>query len=196
MSRDIDYTPGLRTGGVLFFRLVAAGGVDGELREDLAGAVFDGGDVGVPDEQDDAFVFVGAADAEVSEASGVAKGDLAVGVDTVGADPPVFPLGGDGGGGLGGRFVRLGGCAAFEGAVRPFVVVDVAEFGQELVQVRDGVGLGLVFEPFFEGLVETFDLALGLGVAGGGPFFWVMPRDAMRVSKALRPPRPPARRVV
>lgn len=45
MSRDIDYTPGLRTGGVLFFRLVAAGGVDGELREDLAGAVLDGGDV-------------------------------------------------------------------------------------------------------------------------------------------------------
>ena len=53
MSRDIGYTPGLRTGGVLFFRLVAACGVDGELREDLSGAVLDGGDVGVPDEQDD-----------------------------------------------------------------------------------------------------------------------------------------------
>lgn len=28
------------------------------------------------------------------------------------------------------------------------------------------MGFGLVFEPFFEGLVETFNLALGLGVAG------------------------------
>jgi hypothetical protein len=55
MSRDIDDTPGLRTGGVLFFRLVAAGGVDGELGEDFTGAVFDGGDLGVPDEQEDAL---------------------------------------------------------------------------------------------------------------------------------------------
>ncbi len=61
MCQDIIDTPGLRTGGVLFFRLAAAGWVDAEVGEDFAGAVFDGGDVGVPDEQDDAFVFVGAA---------------------------------------------------------------------------------------------------------------------------------------
>jgi len=195
MSRDIDYTPGLRTGGVLFFRLVAACGVDGELREDLAGAVLDGGDVGVPGEQDDAFVLMGAADAEVPEASGVAKGDLAVGVDTVGADPPVFPLGGDGWGGLGGRCVGLGGRAAFEGAVRPFVVVDVAELGQELVQVRDRVGLRLVLEPFLRVWWKRSILPWVWGWLGR-PFFWVMPKDAIRVSKALRPPRPPARRVV
>jgi hypothetical protein len=80
---------------VFCFRLVAAGRIDGEFGEDFAGAVLDGGDVGVPDEQDDAFVLVGADDAEVPEASGVAEADFAVGVDTVGADAPVFPLGGD-----------------------------------------------------------------------------------------------------
>ena len=42
---------------------------------------------GVPDEQDDAFVLVGAADAEVPEASGVAEGDLAV---AVGMHPEPF----------------------------------------------------------------------------------------------------------
>ncbi|MCC2659634.1 MAG: hypothetical protein K0R37_408 [Arthrobacter sp.] len=42
MCRDIIDTPGLRTGGVLFFRLVAAVGVDGEFGEDFAGAVLDG----------------------------------------------------------------------------------------------------------------------------------------------------------
>lgn len=36
-------------------------------------------------------MVVGAADAEVSEASGVAEGGLAVGVDAVGADAEVFP---------------------------------------------------------------------------------------------------------
>jgi hypothetical protein len=47
--------------------------------------------------------------------------------------------------GAGGRVVGLGGCAAVEGAVRAFVVVDVSELGEELVQVRDRVGFGLVF---------------------------------------------------
>ena len=42
MSRVIGNTSGLRTGGVLFFRLVAAVGVDGEFSEDFAGAVLDG----------------------------------------------------------------------------------------------------------------------------------------------------------
>jgi hypothetical protein len=50
------------------------------LGEDFVGAILDGGAVGVPDEQDDAFVLVGAADPEVPEASGVAEGDLAVAV--------------------------------------------------------------------------------------------------------------------
>lgn len=150
----------------MFFRLIAAGRIDGELGEDFAGAVLDGSDVGVSDEQDDGFVFVGAADAEVSEASGMAQCDLAVGVHAVGADPPVLSLGRDGGPGLGGCLVGFGRCAAFEGAVRPFVVIELLELGQELVQVGDCVRLGLMLEPFFEGLVEAFNLALGLGVAG------------------------------
>ncbi|GAC1510448.1 MAG: hypothetical protein NVS1B16_00700 [Pseudarthrobacter sp.] len=72
------------------FRRVAASWVDGELCEDFAGAVLDGCDVGVADEQDDALVFVDSSDAEVPEPSCVAERDLAVGVDAVGADPPVF----------------------------------------------------------------------------------------------------------
>jgi hypothetical protein len=35
MSQDIDYTLGLRTGGVLFFRLAAAGGAHVEFGEDF-----------------------------------------------------------------------------------------------------------------------------------------------------------------
>jgi hypothetical protein len=38
--------------------LVALVWVDGEFGEGVAGGVFDGGDVGVVDEQDDVFVFV------------------------------------------------------------------------------------------------------------------------------------------
>ncbi|GHG56776.1 hypothetical protein GCM10012320_29430 [Sinomonas cellulolyticus] len=107
------------------------------------------------DEQDDPLVLVGAADPEVFEASGVAEGGLAVGVDAVGAHAEVLPLGGDRGGGLGGRLVGLGRGLAVQGAVGAFVVVDVAELGQLVVQVRDRVGLGLAGEPFLQGLVST-----------------------------------------
>lgn len=195
VSRDIDDTPGLRTGGVLFFRLVVAAGVDVEFREDFSGAVFNGGDVVVAGEEDDAFAFMGASDAEMVEPSGVVQCDLAVVVHAVGADPPVFALGCNGGGGFGGLGVGLGRCAAVQGPVGAFVAANVLELGQLFVELLEGVRAGLAGEPFFQGLVEAFDFALGLWVVRE-PFFCVMPRAAIRFSKAFRPPFPPARRVV
>jgi hypothetical protein len=118
-------------------------------------------------EQDHAFAFMGASDAEVAEPSGVAQCDLAVVVHAVGADPPVFALGCDGGGGFGGLRVGLGRCAAVQCLVRAFVVVDLPEFGQLFVQLLHGVGAGLPGEPFFQGLVEALDFALGLRVVRG-----------------------------
>jgi hypothetical protein len=76
--------------------------VEGELAEDFAGGAVDDRDVEVVDQGDDAGSGVGAADADGVEASAVAQGDLAAGVDAVDADP-VVALGGSGGdgGGLG-----------------------------------------------------------------------------------------------
>jgi hypothetical protein len=96
----------------------------------------------------------------------MAQGHDAYGVDAVGANPPVFALGSDRGCGFGGCLVGLGRGAAVERSVGSFVVVDVAELGQQLVQVGEGVGFGLGAEPFLQGLVEALDFALGLGVAG------------------------------
>jgi hypothetical protein len=49
--------------------------------------------------------------------------------------------------------------------VRPAVVVLVGEGVQELLELGEGGGLGrLGAEPFLEGLLESLDLALGLGV--------------------------------
>jgi hypothetical protein len=167
MCRDIIDTPGLRTGGVLFFRLVAAVGVDGEFSEDFAGAVLDGRYLVSAGEQDDVFVFVGAADAQMAEPSCVAEGDFAVGVDAVGAHAPVFALGGDGGGCFGSCRVALGRGAPVQSPVGAFVVVDLPELVQLFVEIFQRVSGGLSVQPFLQGLVEAFDFALGLGARGG-----------------------------
>ena len=44
-------------------------------------------------------------------------------------------------------------------------VVVLAKFVEELLQLVDGLCWGLGVDPFFEGLVEPFDFALGLWVA-------------------------------
>jgi hypothetical protein len=49
--------------------------------------------------------------------------------------------------------------------VRPFVVVDVAELPELVVELVQG-GVWLPGHPFLQGLVEPFDLVLGLWVAG------------------------------
>ena len=119
-------------------------------------------------EHEDAGAGVGSADADVVQASGDAQGDDAGLVDAVGADP-VVGVGagcgvGFGSGGVGGG----GGGLMGQGAVWAAVVV-VLDEGVELgLQLGDGGGAGLVGEPFFEGLVESLDLAAGGGVVGGG----------------------------
>jgi hypothetical protein len=84
-----------RSGG-----LVVLGGVEDELAEEFAGGGVDHADVQVLDEQDDAGLGVGSADAEVVEPAGHAQGDAAAVVDAVVADP-VVGVGVAAGGGLG-----------------------------------------------------------------------------------------------
>jgi hypothetical protein len=69
--------------------LVAAAGVDGELAEDLTGGGVQDGDVAVLCQDEDVGSGVGSADADGAQAPGVAKGDLAAGVDAVAADAVV-----------------------------------------------------------------------------------------------------------
>ena len=86
MSRDIVDR---RTHGTLVVeRLVAPGGVEGEVAEEFAFLAEDS-DVEVGDEDDDASSFVGAADTDVVEAGAVAEGEFAGGVDAVVTDPGV-----------------------------------------------------------------------------------------------------------
>ena len=73
--------------------LVALAGVEGELAEDLAGGAVEDGDVEVVDQEQDAGSGVGPADADGVEAAAVAQGDLAAGVDAVGADAVVGVVG-------------------------------------------------------------------------------------------------------
>jgi hypothetical protein len=66
--------------------LVGAGGVEGELAEEFAGGGVDDADVQVLDEEQDVGPGVGPAGADVVELAGVAQGDVAVGIEAVGAD--------------------------------------------------------------------------------------------------------------
>ena len=70
-------------------RLIVAGGVEGEVAQEFAGAGVDDADVVVLHEEDDAFVGVVAADADVVEAAVGAEGDDAGFVDGVAADAVV-----------------------------------------------------------------------------------------------------------
>ncbi|HEY1119379.1 MAG TPA: hypothetical protein VGE43_16815, partial [Acidimicrobiales bacterium] len=94
MSRDIGNA---RTHGSGVSRwvlgLVAAGWVEGEVAEELAGGGVDDADVEVVDEDDDGLSGVGAADADVVHLAGSAEGDGAVGVDAVVSEPVVGSCG-------------------------------------------------------------------------------------------------------
>ena len=48
------------------------------------------------------------------------------------------------------------------------VVVMAGEFVDEALELVEAVGAGVGFEPFFEGLLETFDFSAGGGVVGCG----------------------------
>src|SRR3954469_1487730 len=82
--------------------LVVAGGVDGQLAEELAGGGVDDADVQVLDEQQDVGSGEGSADADVVQAAVDAQGDASGLVDLVVADSVVGVTGAAGaGGGLG-----------------------------------------------------------------------------------------------
>lgn len=149
----------------MFFGLVVLVGVDGVFGEDFAGFAVDDHGVGAVGEGHDWAVFVGPADAEVAEFAGVAQGDDAGGVDVVEADAVVGSGDVDGGCGWWSGGVGGGGGASSDSAVGPFVVVDVCEGVELVLELLDGLRGGLGSEPAFEGLVEAFDFALGLGVA-------------------------------
>ena len=68
---------------------VVAGGVEGELAEELAGGSVDDGDVQVLDEQQDAGSGVGPADADVVQAAAGAQADGAGRAGAIGADAVV-----------------------------------------------------------------------------------------------------------
>lgn len=144
--------------------MIVAVGVDGELGDDLAGVRVADGDVAVVDEEEHGCAGVGPADAEVAEVAGVADGDFAVLVDFVGAGAP-FGAGGAGRCGFRECGVGLVWGSAADGAVWALGVVPGLEFGEQGLQVLGGVGQWVGCEEAFEGLVEAFDLSLGLGVA-------------------------------
>jgi len=124
--------------------------------------------VEVAGEDEDFGAGPAAADADVVEPAVVAQGEFAVGVDAVAADPEVFadadalPGGHGAGPGVPGGYRS----AAADGPVRPGGVVVAGELVELGLQPAGGGGGVVAGQPFFEGLVETLDLAAGLRVVG------------------------------
>ena len=145
-----------------------AGGVEGELAEELSGVAVEDPDVEVVDEEGDPGAGVESAESDVVESAVVAQGDGARGVDTVVTDSPVGVDVGAGGGGLGSGGVGRRWCAATDRSVGSNVVVVAAEPVELAVQAGDGACGWLGGEPLLLGLLEAFDLAAGLGVVGAG----------------------------
>jgi hypothetical protein len=104
----------------------------------------------------------------VVQSAGETQGDDAGLVDAVAADA-VVGVGavcwvGFGAGGVGDRWGGVVG----QGAVWAAVVVGLDEGVELVLQVGEGGGAWLVGEPFFEGLMESFDFPAGGGVVGCG----------------------------
>lgn len=131
----------------------------------MAGFADDGDGVGGHEEQDWG-AGVGAADAEVVQAAGVAQGEFAEWVDGVVADAELR-VGLAGGGGFGSGQVGLfGGEPAGVRAVSACGVVDDAETVEQVLQFGQCGMAWVRSEPVLEGLVETFDFALVWGWPG------------------------------
>jgi hypothetical protein len=178
--------------------VVAVVGVDGEVAEDLAGGGVDDAYVQVGDEQDDAGSGVVAADGDVVELSVDAQGDGAADGDAVVTDPEVGVAGAVGGAGFGAGRVGDGrGAGMGQGAVRSLMVVDVDEVVEEHLELDDrGRLVGLVTQPGLHGLLEALHLPARRGGGFGREFFWMMPKRRSSVSRPLRRPLPPDRRVM
>ena len=110
------------------------------------------------------------------------------------ADAVVGAGAGASGGGFGEQVVgdRWGGVKCAVGAVE---VVDGDEAIDLVLEGLDGVGGVSGGEPALEGLLEAFDLSAGGGVVRAGVLLFDLEVDGW-VSRWLRPPRPPAKRVV
>lgn len=144
---------------------VALGGVDGVFGEDFSCGGVDHGDAGRVGQDQDRLGGVCSPDPEVVHLAAAAEADVPGGIDDVAADPVVGVLGQGGvGNRLRGRGVGVGGGLVADGLVGTQVVVDLGETIKLDLQLRDVLGWGLGREPALEGLVETFDLSLGLGV--------------------------------
>jgi hypothetical protein len=148
--------------------LVLAAGIEGEFSQDFAGGCVDDGDVEVVDQCGDFEAVVVASEADVEELAGVAQGDLAF-ADAVVADAGVGLVRGFASvAGFGFRSAGVGraGSAPAEGSVGSVVVVLLDEGIDQGLELLEGVRLvPLVAEPLLEGLLEAFDLALGLRMA-------------------------------
>lgn len=137
----------------------------------MAAEVFAGGwvddvDGVLVDEHQDRCVGVLDSDAEVVQSSGAPQGELPEAVDDVDADS-VVDVWVVAAGSCGFQGGVVGGCRGLAvGSVHPVVVVELLERVELVLEVGEGVGGRLGAEPAFEGLVESFDLALGLWVAG------------------------------
>ncbi len=146
--------------------LVVAGGVEGELAELFAGVAVDDADVEVGDEDDDGGSGVASADADVVEAAVVSEGHDSCGVDGVAADSVDGVGVAVGGPGFDAGGVGVGGGAAADRAVGAVVVVEIDEGVDLGLEPGDRGGWGLFGQVALFGLVESFDLAAGLGVVG------------------------------
>ena len=101
----------------------------------------------------------------------MAEGDGAGVADDVGADAVVGVGGAVAGDGFGPGVVGGGGGGpVLEGAVGPAGVVGVGELVELGLQFGEGGGGRAGGEPFLQGLLESFDLALGLAVVRAAVF--------------------------
>jgi hypothetical protein len=134
-----------------------------------------------------------SADADVVQGTADAKGDAAL-VDAV-PPYPVMDTVAAGGAGFGSGLIRGGRRGAVEGAVGSTEVVVLDEGLEECLELGEIARGGVSGEPAFEVWWNrsTFPHVVGWF---GFEFFWTTPRVSRRVSKPLRPPRPPERRVV
>src|SRR5579859_7132848 len=114
-----------------------------------------------------AFAGVCGADTEVVHPACSAEAHLAGVVEPVVAQPVVRVRALAGGHGFGGGAVGVAGSSAVQGATRAALVVVASELVELALELDQGPGGGSGSEPARLGLVEPFDLALGLSVAGG-----------------------------
>lgn len=125
-------------------------------------------DVETCDQQEHSQAGVATSQPDVMQATAVAQGERAGAVDAVVADPEV---GRDLEArtertGLGALLEDCGGDPSAGAAVGTPGVVVVAEPVELGLELADGGGGLLVAEPLLLGLVETLDLATGLGMVG------------------------------